>query len=335
MTSINPPPLHLTLYEPEGLDAVFSIDLSRCEFEVCLASVPQGETMPTYRRLDLSPVVKKNFRQIVVEEFHRREKEWRKKDLVIRNFSYEPGSSEVEFIDLTQYPTVAQQITPLDDFQSLSSFEGQRDSAFLKHLRFYVIIVQPPQGKLVYLYRASQQMQIIDHSSFLAAQFNKNLYDCVSEPLFLFDKSVDCLSCGSDMYIFNKHFFCQIFSFWELLRLTAHEIIQKIQHKDLIHNFAKFRDDCLQNRIKLLKLKNISLQTYLDTITIDDIRRIVDQLKLNLRILTIDGCDKVVYEPQKDPWIILHLLEGSYVNGLLDNVHYLVTGSKHQVRSTH
>jgi len=339
MTDTNPQPIQLTLHDPEGLDAVFKTDLSHCEFEVCLASVSKGETMPVYRRLDLSPSVQKNFRQIVVEEFQQREKGWRKKDLAIRDFSYESAQNakEVEFIDLTHYPTIAQQIVPLADYQSIPTFEGHKDPAFLQNLRFYVIIVHPQQGKPVYLYRVSQHMQIIDHRSFLAVQFNKNLYDRVEKPLFLFDKSIDCLSHGSNLYIFNKHYFCQIFSFWELLERTAQEVIQKIQQKDLIHNFEAFRDDCLNNQIKLLKLKNISLKPYLDTLTIENVHSFIEQQrqqqqKIDIRILRIDGKDKMVYEPQKDPWAILHLLDDSHLDSKMTNVHYLVTGGKQAMR---
>ena len=120
-----------------------------------------------------------------------------------------------------------------------------------------------------------------------------------------------------------KYNFYLIFKFLDALEETGEKVLEFLRLRDFIHNFDRFRRDCMGNKTKLLMLKNISMQTYLQTITIDDLERNINDfpLEIDIEIKRINGKKKLLYNHGR-PWEILHLLNDNYVNSPMTSASY-------------
>lgn len=324
MTTVNTPPQPI-------LDNIFALDLTTCGIEICLASTP-NETPPVFRRLVLSSDAKDELRKTVFADFEQYRRENHKQHLTLHDFAVdvEIQAHEVEYLNLSGYENIKEQLAPLANFQSTATFE-EEEKWFAEHLRFYVIIVQSPDGSHIYFFRHYDKSKLLSHSSFLGIRLNRDVYDRVRDPLFLFDRHIDCIAEGESLFIFHKNQFYDIFRFIEELEKTAKDILDVIEKKDLIYNFDKFKRDCLSDKNKLLKLKNISMQPYLDMITFEDIEKIIKQPQYNLNVpivTTPEGKKKFQYVTGKNRWDLLNVLDDAHLSSPMTREEYLATGKR-------
>lgn len=316
--------------EPRAiLQKIFSLDLWQCNLEVCLASAQPDNTVPTFRRIHMSQRMADMFREAIVSALEPFKKGTQDRDIVLHDFTVDTvkPEHEIEHLDLSDYDTITRQIAPLAQYQGMSHFED-RDRVFVERLHFHVILVQPRQGQPVYFFRKYTHTQLLSESPHFAMRLlDKDLYDHVSEPTYLFDRHVDCISCGDNMFILQKNNFYAIFNFIEELEKVAKQTLELLRQKDLIYNFDRFAHDCEQDQNKILKLKNISMQPYLNTITIEDLERTIQQYDLKVPVVTVGGKKKVQYE-SKDRWGILNLLDDVYLDSAMTSASYFAKGKR-------
>src|SRR6266851_9009675 len=84
---------------------------------------------------------------------------------------------------------------------------------------------------------------------------------------------IDCVSRGNSMFILKKENFHHIFHFLEEIHKLAKQTLRHIKIRVPIANFDQFADACERDTRKLRKLKNIATQSYLDNVSMDDIKR--------------------------------------------------------------
>jgi len=167
------------------LNDIFTLDLRSCDVAICLASIQQGEAIPIFVRLDLSLGLTQTFREVVSLLTEDYRKEWQKHNILLRYYAPEskPDDYEIELLDLTQYNTISKQIEPLVSFQDLGVFEEEEE--FIANLRFYCIIVKPPNNEPIYFYRSYTHKKMLSKSSFFAIWRGQHEYDRVKVPIFL------------------------------------------------------------------------------------------------------------------------------------------------------
>ena len=90
-----------------------------------------------------------------------------------------------------------------------------------------------------------------------------------------------------------------------------------------------FKKDCLKDKTKILKLKNISSKTYLDTLTINDLHKTIQRynLPIDVDIFSGSGKKKMNYNP-KERWAILHLLDDAYADSSMTRSSYYIKGKR-------
>ncbi len=309
------------------LKNIFALDLSQCDLAVCLAAVEPHEEVPAFRRINLSERLVTTFRRSITTALEPFRKGLHRSDLILQDFTVDTAqlAYEIEHLDLTLYNAIIKQITPLARYQELPHFD-QAERSFIDGLRFSVLVVQPPTGDTVYFYRKYTRVQQLGESANFAVRLlNENLYDQVTEPVLLFDRLIDCFSYQKHMFIAQKNNFYTIFNFIEELEKNAEELLEVLRQKELIINFDRFSHDCLQNRSKVLKLKNISMQPYLATITIEQLERAIHQHNLKVPIVQENGKKMLQYDP-RDPWGILHLLDDVYLGSAMTATTYQAKG---------
>jgi Domain of unknown function (DUF4868) len=314
------------------LKEIFDLDLQQCEVSVCLASTRPHNDVPGYRRINLSQKMGDEFRKAINSAIEPFKKGTVEKNIVVHDYAADNVQVEnvIEYLDITDYENaITEQIAPLADYKGLDHFE-QSDKAFSKNLRFYVLLIQPPQGPVISFYRKYSHTQILQESTqFGMHLLHNDLYDSIVEPTFLFDRHIDCIGYDNHMFILQKSNFYGIFDFTAALEELAKKTLEFLRLKDYIHNFERFADDCKGNKIKLLKLKNISMQPYLQTLTVDDMEQNINTYDddVDIEIKIINGKKKLLYDHKK-PWEILHLLDDMYSESSMTKTSYQMRGKR-------
>ncbi len=304
------------------------LDLSRCNVTVCLAALRTGDDMPTFEKLQLSDDLTENFRQVVQVMVEKQKKEDHTHDLILR--TYEAGSKpdphEVEYLSLEEHDVIKKQIASLASLADLSIFSATEP--FVSDLRFYVLILQPKVGDPIYCFRSYTHRRELSRSRLFAALFTKGHFDRVKKPLFLFDQYLDCVSRGEYVFVFNKDKFQKIFRFFEMILAAAKTTLATIKAKVPIANFDAFALACEGHLQMLSKLKNIANREYLNSITMADIKKVMNEFpQLRIKIIKQGGKEMLVFDPS-DKWELLRLLDDDYLKSLMTEQKYEVSGKR-------
>jgi hypothetical protein len=303
-------------------------DRKTCTITVCLASIEETEAGPQFERLKMSDTMADRFRDIVdINQQKYRKDEWSNDNLLFAEYAREsdPAEYEIECIDLSSYTMLIEQLKPLSSLLDLDIFTDKKKSDTTK-LHFYVITVQPDNGDPIYFFRKYTAKKSLGRSPWLA-WLKDDEYDHISNPVLLFDDTIDCISCGGLMFIINKSDFQQIFRFFETIQVTAYETLDKIEQYVPIQNFEEFAEACKRHIVKMRKLKNIATRSDLSKVTMNHLKAVIEKQQLPIQVIQQNGKEVLVYDAKK-PWIILNLLEDNYLWSLLTEQGYEVTSKR-------
>src|SRR5262249_43027954 len=143
--------------------------------------------------------------------------------------------------------------------------------SFLSKMRFYVLILQPPQGEPIYFYRHYSQKRMLSEVAPLSIQRilgHTDEFEVVKTPIFLFDKGVDYVSRGNNLFILAKNHFYYMFRVLDELIASTKDILDRIHSRIPIENFSLFALSCTNNKTKMTKLASIARRPYLSRLTI-------------------------------------------------------------------
>jgi hypothetical protein len=314
------------------LERIFALDLKQCDLAVCLASAQDGSDVPLYRRAYLSQNAANDFRLALGTALASPKKLQAEGNLVLTEFSADNVLEDgvIEYLRIPDHQGLAQQIEELHKFRGLERFDAD-EKAFVQNLRFYAMVVTPPATSglqdPVYYYRWYSRTLLLQESSQHAILWRRQegVYETIDDPVLLFDRHIDCFSCGERMFIFQKFYFYTIFRFIDVLRASAERALNMLETMDIIHSFQSFKTDCQKNRNKLLILSRIYHKPYFQSITMTHLEQVIDDYGLPIDVELIGGKPKLKYNA-RNPWAILHLLDDSYADGALSHLSYQVKG---------
>jgi len=127
------------------------------------------------------------------------------------------------------------------------------------------------------------------------------------------------------MFIRNVVAFQRIFSYFQELRAKADETVTTILAQIPISNADAFRAAGTGQMQMMSKLAQIARKPYLNRVTIQDIRRTIDEFQLDVQIVEENGQEKLLFEgtPNKR-WLILKLLDDDFLGSIMTNQKYEV-----------
>ncbi len=309
---------------------ILSLDFSQStsDVHVCLASpVQQGDEMLAFRRMNLSSKLATKFRKELQNFLTDFNKTWVGGGRVLYSYRGDsrPQEHEVEHLNANaqSYQFMKQQIAPLQAYQDFLFFE-EHDKAFIKNIRFYVLVVKPLSNaqETIFFYRFYTRRQLLKQSRFIGAVFrDTNEYDLVEEPALLFDDTVDCISRGDDFFILKKENFHSLFHFLEEVEKAVSVALttiqtQLVQGKMPIEGYETFALDCKKHRVKMNMVHAIAQKPYLKDLTPARMQPVVKRLGKAVLgdafITTFEQEQKLLYDT-KYPWALLKLLNDSYL----------------------
>lgn len=311
--------------------AILKTDLTRASISVCLASTIGENEQPVYQRLQITDDLTAEFRQVVQDVLSRYGGDFEQGEAVLRK--YDPGAKldghEIAHIDLSEKGFVLDQIEGLGELSSMERFAAEVE--FISHLRFYVIIVEKKKGDYIYFFRSYSEKRELGRSKLFAALMSRGQYDSVKQSVFLFDRNLDCVSRGDDLFIFSQDKFQKIFQFFEMVKRSAEKVLKKVKEAVPIDNFDAFADSCRGHLQKLAKLNNIAAKPYFSKLTIDDIKKVTTKHEdLQSIIVKKDGKEMLSFDA-KDKWAILRVLDDDYLDSIMTGQSYEVN-SKRQLK---
>lgn len=231
-----------------------------------------------------------------------------------------PDSHQIPWINLSEHEFVADQIQSLQDHTLHPQFDP-KDEAFVENLQFYVVLMQLSSEDTIYFFRTYTSKKELRRSTFFGSLFSDGQFDQVKEPLFLFDRHIDCISYGDTMLILQQNNFQRIFSFFDMVEKAARENLNRINQAIPIDNFNSFAEACIGHQQKMFKLNNIASKDYLTDITIEDLRSVIEHHGLNVPIIKEDGQEALRFD-EADRWEILRLLDDDYLESRMTGYLY-------------
>jgi len=313
------------------LQEILTLDVNTCTVEVCIATLPPDETMPEFQRLRLAESLKKDFRNIISTFIVESYKELQLHNLQLVDFEVasKPARYQIEHLDLAKQPydNVTEQVQPLSRLYGLDIFK--EEAPFTTHMRFYVIVLQPPHGQPIYFYRHYSAKKMLREAAPLAIAriLGTDEFEEITTPVFLFDEHVDCFSRGTSMFVMAKNHFYYMFRILDELIESARDILTRIHSRVPIENFDSFASSCMKNKMKMEKLTSIAKRPYLDRLTVADMKSVIQRHRLHIRVIKVDGQDMLHFD-RNHPWDILKLLDDDYLTSIMTGQSYEVDAKR-------
>jgi len=236
---------------------------------------------------------------------------------------YTPDWNEVCYIDLAENLAIAELISQISQVQQAELFR-ERDE-IVDHLRFYAVVVSPNARRHAVFFRTYSPKKELTRRAGFAALLSRGHYDKVETKIFLFDSQIDCFSWGGYLFIYNVVAFQRIFNYFEEVRARADETVTAILAQIPISNADAFRVAGTAQMQMMSKLAQIARKPYLNRVTIQDVRRAIDEFHLDVRIVEENGQEKLLFEPAPNKrWLILKLLDDDFLGSIMTNQKYEV-----------
>lgn len=304
-------------------------DLQRCiellrsknyEVTIALAIFPEDADFPTLRSLNIHDRVADQFKEILADRASKYHRQLEKGDLRLHEYTTDVDTRdhEIEYLELSEDDAISELLRSIPP-PSQVPLIGDLDD-FIAHVRFYVVYAVRGNQRVTLFRRFGPNKELRRSKNPIVALYGER-YDRLREPALQFDTSFDAMMYRDNLFILQKNNFQHIFRYYEMLREAAQESLQEIEEAVPIENVEEFRSSCLSHLLKLAKLRNIAQKGYLQTITVDQLRRTIDDFGLSIEIRRVDGEEKLVFD-SSDRWAILHLLEDAYLRSQMTGLRY-------------
>jgi len=300
------------------------MDFTRCEIQVHLASLANvNQEVPLFEKLQMTTHVADRFRRIVGRTIKLLSKDHSSGDL--RLLEYDAAAmnrqNECEYISLSNRSDLTSQFCDFSSLSSLSLFTGEK--VFVDGLKFYVITVSFSGQRPIYFFRTYSPKNELSRSSHFGIRLSKTTFDEVKESVFLFDEHIDCFSTDGYLFILSKDKFQKIFRYFERLMEAGRAALQVISSKIKIENFDALSKFCEGHLQKMAKLKNIAAKPYLKDVTMEDVKRVIKEFNLKVKMVSVNGEDRLLFDPKdKDKWMILRILDDDYLGSIMTDLKY-------------
>lgn len=307
------------------------LDLSTCPISVYLASAEKNDVVPNFEQMLMTGDLTEGFRTIIANIQEKYQKETNGNNTLFSEYFIESvlEENEIECFTLASRNSIYEQVEPLKRLADTEIFSEEEQ--FIKGVRFYVIIAQPENCDPIYFFHVHTPKKILKRSGLRAILGSNGRYNRVDDLCIAFEETADCICHSSFMFVFNKNNFQTMFRFLEETRATAKETLNTINSGLPIQNFDELVKACEGNMPMLRKLKKISAKPYIKTLKMSDVKRIIESNNLPVKIIEIEGQEKILFDPNakaRDKYALLRVFNDDYLKSLMTDKNYEVTGKR-------
>lgn len=304
------------------LNGIFNTPYEDANLQLCLASIQDEDEPPALQKVQMSQEVANEMRLSGSRKIRHYRKKFQAGDL--RVLAYDPAAmnrdDEIEFLVIGEIDDVASQVNPISNIAALEPFTASDE--FIDGLKFYTLVYTIGENTF-YSMRSFTKARELGRSSVLGLRFSDAIFNKLKEPTFLFDSNIDCLSANGVLFILNKNNFQQMFHYFEKVIAAGKAALKTVSERISIKNFDSFSRLCTGNLNMMAKLKNLASKEYLDSLSMDDIKRVIHSFNLPATIVEEDGQEKLLFDPQsKDKWLLLRILDDDYLGSEMTKLKY-------------
>lgn len=231
------------------------------------------------------------------------------------------AEDEFEHLDLSLEERIAAQIKPLATPLALEWFANRQD--FMAGLRYCVISVEPASGPVIHGFSFFSEVYELQRSRWvtLLSWRDDGYYREVHRPGFLFDRQIDCLCAGSDMFIVNKTKFQQIFRFYEYVQQDASKAVHALHARVPLANIGDVITAAKRDSRMAIRLADLPKQPHFKRLSMPRVKRQIARQGLPVQTAVRDGVEGLVYcHAYKAEF--LHLLCDDYVSSHMTYLDY-------------
>lgn len=320
-----------TYNSAQAFDRLINLgDLNGSTISINFAMLDEETNTPQFQTISISDGLADHFREFAANIIEKLQTKSQNHDLRLLPYAadYKPDDHELFWMQTTD-DLISHIFTSIPESTDIPLIDF--DSDFIRSIRFYMLIIELPNGRKVYVFRKYGKTKILNFSKNLFVRLYGDRYDRLEEPVFQFDGDYDAIAYDGLLIIKNKGNFEHIFKFYEMLQATAEAAMETIRATIPIANFEAFQTSCFRHLQKVAKLCNIAAKPYLRQVTMVDIRRTVERFALTVEIVEEDGEEKLLYDEQ-NKWQILHILDDAYLGSEMTNILYETNSKReHQV----
>jgi hypothetical protein len=186
---------------------------------------------------------------------------------------------------------------------------------------FHCFVARRDDVRAGFLHRASS-VAVARRNSIFAVLAN-NVVSRLDSDVLTFAPSVDLLVEPDSIWISNLATFRALFRTMPTLVSGMQADLDAVTAHVPVANLEEFRLACSNDPKMMAKLANVARRPYLSKLTAEQIRKVIDRYHLAPDILNAEG--KLVHaNSPKRRWLILRILDDSYLESLMTNSHYEV-----------
>jgi hypothetical protein len=192
---------------------------------------------------------------------------------------------------------------------------------------FYCFVARRDDTRAGFMHRASSVA--LGRRNIIQAVLNDNVVSRLDADVLTFAPVVDLLLEPDSIWISNLSSFRGLFRTMPMLLGGMQDDLNAVTGQIPVANLEDFRLACSNDARMMAKLANVARRPYLANLTADRIRQVIERYHLDPAVLNAQG--RLVHDNSpRRRWLILRILDDSYLESLMTNSHYEVN-SKLQV----
>ena len=242
-------------------------------------------------------------------------------DLVPYESGFRPDKHQACVLEVDTAEEIRAWSAAILDLQNLSYF-GHGESS-INRLRFHGFVGERSGSNPVATIRLISPKKELGKSRFFALAFSDGNYNKVDDKTFLFDSVTDFVLHEDLLYILNGSAFDRMFGRIETEMSEVRASMAVILDRIPVSNAGELVDACVSQMQMRSKIRGIAKKSYLDRVTMDNIRAAIREFALDI---DIDDDGLVFDNAPNKRWEILKLLDDDYLGSVM-------TGEKYETNS--
>lgn len=196
-------------------------------------------------------------------------------DIALRPYDpdYKLDSHELAYLLLADNADIAATVRLISQTGRAQLFT--EDEHVIDNLRFYSVVLRPRGSDPAVFFRSYAAKKELGRSGMFAALHSRGAYNTITGKVFLFDTEIDCFACDGYLFIRRVSNFQRIFRYFEQVRERAGAAVDTITARVPIRNVDAFRAACTGQLQMTAKIVQIAKKPYLQTLTMNDIKRTI------------------------------------------------------------
>lgn len=266
-----------------------------------------------FKKPNINVKVQTTFKREFLKKFNNIDKDFDKKEFE----EYKEESKSGPIFYLKEDEILSKQLIKKEivDFEVLENFQEVLKNGIWGLLFNF----KDSQGHFLRIFFKYKESMFLKRSLFHALTFLEESLVFLEKDVLSYNFTIHSFFFNQLLLILNKYNTELLFDFQRLFKHKATETLNEVEKLPFkIKNFNLWKKKCMEVPSMARKLTNISRKKYYQKLTFENVKKIVKEFNLNLKL---DEVNEIIEIPKyKNIWDFLHILDDSYLKSeITDN----------------